>query len=252
MSAKRKKREPWPEDNAGFMLPLGEGRFMDVGKDVGVWLDYADGFRWAADILVRYAESDETDRDARHRYETGGVSSYRESAKRAVDGAIDQLACASYAPGPVNWLGLTCAVGTLYRHYIELLLKLIVLLCQRLQGKESSFPMTHDLKKLWAEAQEARLGLWPDRDGGEQEALRLAAEHIAWLWERDPSSQVFRYPAPEGISRDRALPHMQELCKHVVPLGNHLRAVALGMWDVRHQQREAQEDMSGSVPDTSP
>jgi hypothetical protein len=45
---------------------------------------------------------------------------------------------------------------------------------------------------------------------------------------------------------------MQELSKHVVLLDNHLREMALGLWDVRHEQRKAEEDLSWGVLDTSP
>jgi hypothetical protein len=164
--------------------------------------------------------------------------------KRAESEVLDRLACRSHAPGPVNWFGLSCAVGTLYRHYVELLLKLIVVLCQRLGSKESSFPKNHDLNMLWDEARDACLGLCPKPNVEDQEALNVAEKQVRWLSEHDPSSQVFRYPALEGTSKDKALPDLQELCEHVVPLGNYLRQVALGLWDMRHNQRDIEEDLA--------
>jgi len=252
MCAKRKKRLHWPENNVGFMRPIGDHVLEDTGQEIGVWLDRADGFRWAADIILRHGDSDVLERDARERAKAQGPSSFEATVERADKEVLERLACRSSGLGPVNWFGLSCAAGTLYRHYIELLLKLIVVLCQRLERKESSFPQTHDLKTLWDEAEGAFLGLRHGRGKERREDLDIAAQHIEWLSQHDPDSQAFRYPTPEGNSRDKALPVMEELAEHVVPLGNYLRQKAMGLWAVRDQQSDVESDMSANGPEFAP
>ena len=252
MPARKNEREPWPEYNPGFLRPIGNGLFEDTGQDVGVWLDRADGFRWAADIAMRYAESDVAEQQARERCEAMGTHSLEAMLKQSDNQVIECQACRSNAPGPVNWFGLSCAVAVLYRLYVELLLKIIVILCRRSERKESSFPLTHDLNKLWGEAQAALLALWPERDREQQDVIRVATGHVEWLAKYDPTSQEFRYPTVAGTARDKALPQMEEMREHVVPLGNYLRQVAEGLWAERGQQRDAEADMSGNAPDTAP
>jgi len=68
-----------------------------------------------------------------------------------------------------------------YRLYVELLLKIVVILCRRLEHKESSFPLPHNLDKPWSETQAALLALWPQRDRDcrhLREALTAAARKI--------------------------------------------------------------------------
>jgi len=229
------------------MRELGDGTLFDAGRDIGVWLDWIDGFRWAADIVVGYAYLDEQKR----RNLLGPVSSH-ESLDAVIQEVEDTSACSSEASGPTNWFGVTCAVGALYRHYVELLLKVVIILGRRIQQEESSFPGTHDLKNLWEEARAGMVAIWPNRNEHEREALDRAAQHIEWLVERDPDSQAFRYPSPDGLSKENALPIMEDLRGHVAPLGNYLRSVAVGMWDVRGEQQNYEEDMRANLPDSDP
>lgn len=246
------RREPWPEDDVRFMRERGDGTFSDTGQDITVWLYRADGFRWAADMAIQYADLDESARGQESSSRVQGADSL-ESSLALSDQAVERaFAGVSDALGPINWFGLTCAVGALYRHYVELLLKVVIILGYRIQHRNSPFPWTHDLTGLWDLARSTMLGIWPNRDEGGKEVLERATEHVTWLADIDPNGESFRYPSDEGLLRDEALPLIEELQAHVIPLGNYLRSVAVGMWDVRGEQQNQEEDMRKNLPDSDP
>ena len=249
MSSNPRNWLDWPEGSAAFMRERPDGRLFDCGQDIAVWLQRADGFRWAADMAVTYAEQDYSGREqasAQEIRDAGSLEALHSLSDAAVDRAYE---CLSESDGPIDWFGLTCAVGELYRHYVELLLKVVVILTRRIQNEESSFPRTHDLRTLWQVAHSRMRAIWPNRDGETPEAFDRATEHVSWLAGVDPNAQSFRYPSAQGFARDDALPLMKELRAHVVPLGNYLRKAAGGMWAVRDEQAQYEEDMNANVPD---
>jgi len=228
------------------MRELSNGNLFDSGKDIGVWLDRADGFRWAADMACQYAELDQSAREQASAEEARAAGCL-ENLHALSDQAVEEaFACRSEAPGSVHWFGLTCAVGALYRHYVELLLKVLIILGRRIRHEDSTFLKTHDLIRLWDEARSSMFAIWPNPDEPERQALDRATQHIKWFAEHDPNNQAFRYPSGDGLARDKALPFIDELRAHVIPLGNYLECVAKGMWDTRHVQRNNEEDV-GSI-----
>jgi len=244
MSDNSRRSIDWPDNNLAFMRGLPDGRLYDSGQDIAVWLHRADGFRWAADMACQYAESDECARAQTPCKQAPGVVSLGELHALSDKEVKQSYACLSAAPGPIAWFGLTCAAGALYRHSVELLLKVLVILGRRIQGKPSSFVKTHALERLWAEVRAEVLAIWPKQKADERAALDRATQHVKWLDTHDPDSTAFRYPSAQGLSRDDALPLMEELRAHVVPLGNYLSTMAEGMWAVLDKRED--------VPDCDP
>ena len=84
----------------------------------------------------------------------------------------------------------------LYRHYIELRLKSLIVLCNRLDGKPCEIPIGHDIGRLWQQAVETI----------ENDAIEPINTLIKQLAAADPTGQSFRYsvdsrgqPTLEGV-----------------------------------------------------
>ncbi len=80
----------------------------------------------------------------------------------------------------------------LYRHYIELALKEIILTASKYLGKKQSTINFHTLSKLWEEAK--RLILEVDLDIPKDDIVAVANQ-ILQFHNLDKSSMTFRYPA---------------------------------------------------------
>jgi hypothetical protein len=78
-----------------------------------------------------------------------------------------------------------------YRQYLELRLKKLIIDCKQLFDDRSEFPKVHDLKRLWVECKPLLQKLEHKLSAQDLEAV---SESIQQFCELDPSSEAFRYP----------------------------------------------------------
>jgi hypothetical protein len=88
-----------------------------------------------------------------------------------------------------------------YRQYLELRLKKLIMDCKKLFDEQPDFPKVHDLRKLWADCRQLLEKLEPKV---EQKDLGAVDEGIQQFCELDPSSESFRYPSSK--KGDKSLP----------------------------------------------
>lgn len=104
----------------------------------------------------------------------------------------------------------------LYRQYIELRLKHVILLGYRQRKLEQGVPIHHDLQKLWAEALPVLL---KQVQGPNRAELETIGAQILELQGIDPGSDEFRYPVnkDKNVSLDGLqyvnLRHMRDVMK---------------------------------------
>ena len=109
---------------------------------------------------------------------------YQDSAEKLMDLACD-------APGILNVHALPAVF--LFRHYVELSLKDMLLMARPLNDAPRGFPDGHPLLPLWTELRalmaEANIG-----DPSEEPTLDVVEAMIIELDQSDPNSMSFRYP----------------------------------------------------------
>ena len=176
---------------------------------------FRSAFRQAADVVVRNG------------FSTGesGLVGWADNKFTKHLGGIGLGAC--------QWADLSYAVGSLYRHHIELLLKVLILLGRRLAGEGSSFPKEHDLRVLWAEARGA---IANNPDESIRISLEDANQRIGKLADIEAETQELRYPLP-GDEFDKILASREELRNLACPLGDFLAECAVSLWRQRLKQR---------------
>lgn len=79
----------------------------------------------------------------------------------------------------------------LYRQYIELLLKKIIIDGSHLLDKDAKITESHYLDKLWVRCRKIIEEVWPD---GDKQVLDRIEQSILNFVNVDPSSTSFRYP----------------------------------------------------------
>jgi hypothetical protein len=84
-----------------------------------------------------------------------------------------------------------CPIAHMYRHYLELRLKELLISGGRVAYDESKFQSGHDLKRLWSVVRKLIEKAQPDWNRCELDA---AESCIAELCQLDADSQSFRYP----------------------------------------------------------
>lgn len=97
--------------------------------------------------------------------------------------------------GKVNPLN---AIGFLYRHSIELLLKAVLISGKRISGKPEDFLLSHSLSRLWKESLVAIEEVWPEENTKSEH--RRVAGWIGELEKWDPTGFGFRYPSMKGTT----------------------------------------------------
>jgi hypothetical protein len=111
--------------------------------------------------------------------------------KRAADILLDK--CIADGDEPRNDI-LIFPVLFLYRHYIELNLKMIIdvgIKWDFFRKEDVEKDRTgHNLAKLWNHAQKLLIDRWP---GADQKPLKATETVINEIHQADPNSQVFRY-----------------------------------------------------------
>ena len=82
----------------------------------------------------------------------------------------------------------------LYRHYLELVFKALVLLDGQLRGQPPVMPKGHDLERLWAECRPVLAVVFSNREGELDTQLDQADQHVHDFVALDRTSQALRYP----------------------------------------------------------
>ena len=82
----------------------------------------------------------------------------------------------------------------LYRHYLELVFKALVLLDSQLRGDGPVMPKGHDLAQLWAECRPVLAVVFSNREGELDVQLDQAERHVHDFVALDRTSQALRYP----------------------------------------------------------
>lgn len=82
-------------------------------------------------------------------------------------------------------------IAFLYRQYLELRLKQLLITGGNVVYYESKLAHGHDLRRHWAEVRNILESVWPDTQAEEMDALGKCIEEFCQL---DPNSTSFRYP----------------------------------------------------------
>lgn len=108
-----------------------------------------------------------------------------------LESALQLMALACDAPGLLNVHALPGVF--LYRHFVELSLKDMIVTARALDDQLPDFPDTHRLLPLWTELRNllSRVG---DPTESEDELLDLVGGMVQELDRADPDSMSFRYP----------------------------------------------------------
>ena len=105
---------------------------------------------------------------------------YKEAADAILKDARQRQVSADFIAFPAIYL---------YRHYIELILKAIIIKGQQINNNELRVPHGHDLMPLWNETKFViRENIHPD------EVANIVEGHIQELSQLDNNSQELRYP----------------------------------------------------------
>jgi hypothetical protein len=85
----------------------------------------------------------------------------------------------------------------LYRHHLELRLKDILSVAQRVGIRKGRCPKNHDIKQQWSEVRPILSKL---AGKGDRRWFQSVAHCIKQIAELDPTSDAFRYPTTKGGS----------------------------------------------------
>jgi hypothetical protein len=154
-------RERSPVENDEYVWPEPGRQFFQFGRT------RADAYTWISPSLHEYAYM------------------YRESAERLMDLACD-------APGLLNVHALPAVF--LFRHYVELTLKDMLVATRSLADQPAGFPDSHRLGRLWGELRTLLRGVGGEDGEGDSALLDVVEEMIEELDATDPDSMAFRYP----------------------------------------------------------
>jgi len=115
-------------------------------------------------------------------------SLYAEGFKRAADQLVeDLLEARAFAPDL-----LIHPVLFLYRHYLELRLKELIIVSGKLLGETYAVPPQHELMTLWVEVRPRLERVWPGVSAKKyHDAIE---ERLREVCRVDPGSYAFRYP----------------------------------------------------------
>ena len=130
------------------------------------------------------------------------VTAYKESADALVESAIARRAVLDVVLFPILFL---------YRHYLELELKNLVMIHRKLLGADPDYPQHHSLKALW---DEAKTGIREDYGADCPVEVDYLDSCIDELNAHDPASFSFRYPRDRKklvVSRLPRLVNVREL-----------------------------------------
>jgi hypothetical protein len=118
------------------------------------------------------------------------ISGYKDAADILVDKIIDGRSIRDFLAFPTIFL---------YRHFIELSLKLIILYGNQLYGIQSDYKQTHKLEDLWRDCKVIIEKNWP-KEKEYVEILNATENIIKEFSKIDPSSYETRYPEKKDRS----------------------------------------------------
>lgn len=178
------KEFPWPEKGDQLFQ---SGEDWQLSSYIEPWNKdfhaYAEGYKLAADIVA----DEVTATDIEHR------------------------TTRDYVAYPVIYM---------YRHYIELRLKEIILVGNRLYGMPQGLPKHHKIKELWTHARGILNNISSKDD------LDVAGDCINEFSTMDPDSESFRYPITRdgkpSIQQDRVVISLRHLREVMTRLGSFL------------------------------
>jgi hypothetical protein len=136
----------------------------------------------------------------------------------------------------------------LYRHYLELRLKEIIALGERLAGTNRPVRPTHDLRKLWGRAETHLRREYKDCPDHADFLADLAAARrlIEQFAELDPGATTFRY-AETGKSDERAVTrperiNLGQFSWAMRTIGHFLDGASYGLSATLDMQREMERE----------
>lgn len=152
------------------------------------WDIYADGYKRAADLLVKYVRSARSGQDA-----------------------------------------LVFPIVFLYRQYIELRLKELIIHGNHLLNIPDEFPKHHKIDQFWRQGRKIMEKMWPNGPAGDLDAVE---ECIQQFSQKDPSSMAFRYPTDKA--GNQSLPglkhiNLRNLAEVVDRIASLLDGVSMGI-----------------------
>ena len=106
---------------------------------------------------------------------------YKEAADSVVAAVEARSLAADLAVYPVCFL---------YRHYIELMLKILIGLGSRFQDQTIEIPKHHRLRDLWETCRPLLESACPEGDPSDTKTVEMCIKEFASL---DPSGEAFRY-----------------------------------------------------------
>jgi hypothetical protein len=118
------------------------------------------------------------------------------------------------------------AIGCLYRHSIELLLKTIVIVDKRIDGETETFLKEHDLSKLWRESLQSIKNVYREDRNNQIEIENWIKKLERW----DKDSKNFRYPSIRKDSFEKT--SMYDLISTFERLYERLHDCASGMLNI--------------------
>jgi hypothetical protein len=195
-----------------------ENRLLMIGEDVesNALLLWRGDERWAA-----YADG------------------YKKAADILVAHVLETTADQDFLVYPITFL---------YRHYLELRLKGLIIIGQELSRSESRARARrnrgrkgHNLKDLWKETRQLVERVWPDGPKGELDDVEGCIRRFADV---DASSQAFRYPSLTDRTQSlRNLTHinLRNLSEVMGRVADTLEPACDGMVEMLRTEREAED-----------
>jgi hypothetical protein len=162
---------------------------------------------------------------------SGYAKGYKDAADFIVNGAIQNDRSYTF-----NVAYLIFPVVFLYRQYIELCLKEVILLGTHLNGEKHGFPTHHRIDEIWKHARPYLEGVSPKGSRDELDALGVCIQEFCSL---DPDGMAFRYPVDlEGKPHlpDWTVINLRNLGETIGKIGNLLDGVTEYMYVLRQEK----------------
>jgi hypothetical protein len=134
---------------------------------------------------------------------------------------------------------LVYPIAFLYRQYLELRLKELILVGSALLNKDFTIPKTHDLVSLWRQARPNMEAVW---SGSETRVyLNMVEDRLKELCDLDSGSYVFRYP--EDIKGEPSLTgiryiNLKQLMDVIQGISNVIDGASTGMGEHLNSKNE--------------
>jgi hypothetical protein len=166
------------------------------------------------------------------------LHSYAEGYKQAAEILVERAIAASTGVRiPIDYL--VFPIVFLYRQYIELRLKEIILLGNKLFDRPQGFPKIHEISKLWKSARAILEELKPKPSSEELDTVERCMDEFSRL---DPESESFRYPVTKkgmkAFPQDQVVINLRQLREIMAKIASFLDAYSEGIGVLYEQKRE--------------